>query len=127
MPDNTGGDAGAHEDDLKVSNTEFGRDRDLFFFRMSSQQTNFLVIPCLLTAHCSFVTVPSTFFYAAVMSPSPLVNIETVTILSLDSGLGSSKSVFLSDFNRMVASAIQVVGIQRLKDILSIPRMNLRS
>ena len=43
MSDNTDGDAGVHEDDLKESNTEFGRGRDLFFFRMSSYQTNFLI------------------------------------------------------------------------------------
>lgn len=70
--DSTGGDAGVHEDDLKESSTEFGRDRHLFFFRMSSQQTNFLIITCLVTAHCSFETVPSTFFLCGGSEPKPL-------------------------------------------------------
>ena len=60
------------------------------------------------------------------MSPSPSVSIKTVTILSLDSGLGSSQSAFLSNFNRMVEDAILIVGIQRVKDFLSILRTNLR-
>lgn len=82
-----------------------------------------------MSSYCSLLVRNSSLnisVRAATVSPNPSVSTETVTILSLDSGLGSSKSAFLSNFNRMVESALLIVGVQRLKDILSIVHTNLR-
>ena len=79
------------EGDLKKSNSEVCWDTDSFFsFRISSQQVSSLIIPCLVVATLFlFKPMSSNTLMPPLTSPSPSVNFNSITVLSLCSGSSS--------------------------------------
>jgi hypothetical protein len=65
---------------------------DLFFtFRISSQQAVFLTVPYpVAAARCSFQSLSTNTLMPASVSPNHSAKFQTVTVLSLGSGSGSS-------------------------------------
>jgi hypothetical protein len=94
MSNDSGDYARGPEGDLKISYTEFWRDRDFFFsFIISSEQAVVLKIPVWLLLLAARSRQCSQTFHAGFGVSKSLSQLETVMALSLGSGSSPSASV----------------------------------